>query len=163
MNITRIVNTADYQSIVKEEKASLKQKAGGVFFIVNSSWMYYLATQLQFWEWQINGLELSIPFLVLAITHFCGGAAFLFAKNRRGMTAIFIANILVLLLLLSYILMLLGAYFNDPCYIDPSSCDDELTDTPFYLKAIGLGVTLFALMTVMSWRLHRPSIPNEEQ
>lgn len=152
---------------MREEKTSLKFKAGGVFFIVNSFLMGYFATLMDFYSFQlgeqINSNQVSIPFLVLTITHFFGGFAVLFDKKVKGMAAIFIANILVLLLFLTYISMLSWSYFNHPCYIDPAICDDELTDTPFYLKAIGLLVTIFALITFMSWRMYRSSIPTNEE
>ena len=153
---------------MEEEKTSLKFKAGAVFFIVNSFLMGYLATLIDFYSFQfgeqINSNQISIPFLVLTITHFFGGCAVLFDKKVKGISAIFIANILVLLLFVTYISMLLWSYFNHPCYIYPIMCDEELTDTPSYLKAIGLLVTIFALITFMSWRMYRSSMPtNEEQ
>jgi len=55
----------------------------------------------------------------------------------------------------AFFMIFLFGYFTHPCYIDPSSCDDELTDSPMYLKAFGLMTTLLALITYMSWRLQR--------
>jgi len=147
---------------VNEEKTSLKYKAGAVFFIVNSFLMGYFTLLMDFYSFQFGDQIISVPFLVLTITHFFGGCAALFNNKGKGMAAIFIANILVLMLFIIFILMLLWGYFNHPCYIDPAICDDELTDTPFYLKAIGLLVTIFALITFMSWRMYRSSVPTTE-
>ena len=35
------------------------------------------------------------------------------------------------------------------------SCDDQLTDAPAELKAIGVWTGILALFTYMSWRLYR--------
>lgn len=151
---------------MKEEKTSLKFKAGGVFFILLSLFMGYVSWLFNFEIGYATTDDrfLSIPFIVLTITYFCGGFCILFGKESKWRLAIFIVNIIVLILFTSIFLLVLVGYFTHPCYVDPMVCDDELTDTPFFLKAIGLFVTIFAMITFMSWRMYRYSMPtNEEQ
>lgn len=108
------------------------------------------------WTHPKNGINSEIiPLVVLAITYFVGGGIALILNNRKGMLSIFIVNLLALIPFFAFFMIFLFGYFTHPCYIDPSSCDDELTDSPMYLKAFGLMTTLLALITYMSWRLQR--------
>ena len=146
----------------EEGNVSLRTRMCGAFFFLLSLPMAYLALFLDFWPIELDGLQFSIPFLVLTLTYFCGGVSVLFDGKRMGATAIYVVNLLALVPFLAFFLILMYGYFTDPCYIDPSSCDDELTDTPFYLKALGLWTALFALITYVSWRLHRCPKTDEE-
>lgn len=134
---------------------SLRTRIGGTFFFILSLPMAYLALLLDFWAVDLDGLQFSIPFLVLTVTYFCGGITLLFDGKRMGATAIHVVNLLSLVSFLTFFLIMMYGYFTDPCYVDPSSCDDQLTDTPFYLTALGLWTTFFAVITFASWRLHR--------
>ena len=103
-----------------------------------------------------NGINSEmIPLAVLVITYFVGGGIALILNNRKGMLSIFIVNLLALIPFFAFFMIFLFGYFTHPCYIEPSSCDDELTDTPMYLKAFGTMTVLLALITYMSWRLQR--------
>ena len=138
---------------------SLRTRIGGSFFFILSFAMAYLALLLDFWVVKLDGLQFSIPFLVLTVTYFCGGTTLLFDGKRMGATAIYVVNFISLASFLAFFLILMYGYFTDPCYVGPSSCDDQLTDTPFYLTALGLWTAFFAAITYASWRLHRkPSI-----
>ena len=136
---------------VQEANVNLRFRAGALFFVILSLGLcYMLATG------PANQPSIEIiPMTVLAITHFIGGGIALTRNNRKGMSSIFIVNLLALIPFSAFFLFLVFGYFTDPCYIDPSSCDDELTDTPFIVKAFGLWTALFALITYMSWRLQR--------
>ena len=91
----------------------------------------------------------------VAIVYFLGGVIALLRNNRKAMFPIFAVNLLSFVFLLVFFLAFLYGYFTDPCYIDPMSCDDQLTDAPAELKAIGVWTGILALITYMSWRLQR--------
>ena len=129
----------------------LRLRAGAVFFVALSlimwfimavGWMYYRNLQ-------------TVVFVVLAITYFLGGTIALIQKNRKAMFPVFIANSLALILLLTFFLLSLYGYFTDPCYIEPGSCDDQLTDSPAFLKALGFWTVFLSSITFMSWRLQK--------
>ena len=80
------------------------------------------------------------------------------------MVAIFVVNLVILVPLLVFFLLILYAYFTHPCYADPMSCDDQLTDHPALLKGLGILSGILALFTYMSWRLQRgPSIESDDE
>ena len=100
----------------------------------------------------------------VAIVYFLGGVIALLRNNRKAMFPIFAVNLLSFVFLLVFFLAFLYGYFTDPCYIDPMSCDDQLTDAPAELKAIGVWTGILALITYMSWRLQRgPSIESDDE
>ena len=96
-----------------------------------------------------------IVLLCIAIIFFLGGLTALLRNERKAMFPIFIVNLLSFVFLLVFFLAFLYGYFTDPCYIEPMSCDDQLTDAPAELKAIGVWTGILALFTYMSWRLQR--------
>ena len=138
-------------------RVSLKQRAGGVFFILISLLMGIMALA---W-WGQNAVLIALLFFVLTITDFCGGFCILFGKESKWRLAVFIVNIIVLIPLASLFLLVLVGYFTNPCYIDPMVCDDELTDTPMYLQMFGFWVAILSLVTYTSWRLRQPTMPSE--
>ena len=79
----------------------------------------------------------------------------LLRNDRRAMFPIFAVNFLSFVFVLVFYLAFLYGYFTDPCYIEPMSCDDQLTDAPAELKAITVWTGILALFTYMSWRLYR--------
>jgi hypothetical protein len=144
-------------------RVPLKQRAGGAIFILLSLFMGYITWLLNF---EIgfattDDRYLSIPFFALTITYFCGGFNILFGKESKWRLAIFVVNIILLILLTSFFLLVLVGYFTNPCYVDPMVCDDELTDTPMYLKMFGFLDAILALFTYTSWRLRQPTMPIE--
>jgi len=138
-------------------RVTLKQRAGGTFFILLSLFMGFMALA---W-WVGDAVPFALLFFVLTITDFCGGFCILFGKESKWRLAVFIVNIIVLIPLASFFLLVLVGYFTNPCYIDPMVCDDELTDTPMYLKMLGFWVAILALVTYTSWRLRQPTMPIE--
>jgi len=149
---------------VEEETPSLRFRIGAIFFMILSLFLGYLAST--FWgNFSPDGWsEDKVGFVILsvmAITYFFGSAAALFGNYRNGMKAIFIVNMLSFIIFLAIFLLFAWSYFNHPCYINPETCDDELTDSPFYLKACGLWVAVLALITFISWRLKRPPVTLE--
>ena len=96
-----------------------------------------------------------IVLFCIAITYFLGGAIALLRNERKAMFPIFAANLLSFVFVLVFYLAFLYGYFTDPCYIEPMSCDDQLTDAPAELKAISVWTGILALFTYMSWRLQR--------
>ena len=105
---------------------------------------------------QHNPLNIQIiAIFVVIITYFVGGIIALIQNNRKGMLSIFIVNSMAFIPLLTFFLLYSYGYFTHPCYIEPASCDDQLTDAPFELKALGVWTTILALFTYMSWRLQR--------
>ena len=71
------------------------------------------------------------------------------------MFPIFAVNFLSFVFLLVFYSAYLYGYFTDPCYIEPMSCDDQLTDAPAELKAISVWTGILALFTYMSWCFYR--------
>ena len=96
-----------------------------------------------------------IVLFCVAIVYFLGGVIALLRNNRKAMFPIFAVNLLSFVFLLVFFLAFLYGYLTDPCYIEPMSCDDQLTDAPAELKAIGVWTGILALFTYMSWRLQR--------
>ena len=94
-----------------------------------------------------------IVLFCIAIIYFLGGVVALLRNERKAMIPIFIVNLLSFVFLLVFFLTFLYGYFTDPCYIEPMSCDDQLTDAPAILKAIGVWTGILALLTYMTWRL----------
>ena len=60
-------------------RVSLKQRAGGVFFILISLLMGIMALA---W-WGQNAVLIALLFFVLTITDFCGGFCILFGKESK--------------------------------------------------------------------------------
>ena len=96
-----------------------------------------------------------IVLFCIAIVYFLGGVMALLRNDRRAMFPIFAVNFLSFVFALVFYLAFLYGYFTDPCYIEPMSCDDQLTDAPAELKVIGVLTGILALFTYMSWRLYR--------
>ena len=96
-----------------------------------------------------------IVLFCIAITYFLGGAITLLRNERKAMFPIFAVNLFSFVFVLVFYLAFLYGYFTDPCYIEPMSCDDQLTDAPAELKAISVWTGILALFTYMSWRLQR--------
>ena len=96
-----------------------------------------------------------IVLFCIAIIYFLGGVIALLRNERKAMIPIFLVNLLSFVFLLVFYLAFLYGYFTDPCYIEPMSCDDQLTDAPAELKAITVWTGILALFTYMSWRLQR--------
>ena len=96
-----------------------------------------------------------IVLFCIAIIYFLGGAIALLRNERKSMIPIFLVNLLSFVFVLVFYLAYLYGYFTDPCYIEPMSCDDQLTDAPAELKAITVWTGILALLTYMSWRLQR--------
>lgn len=91
----------------------------------------------------------------VAIIYFLGGVIALLRNERKAMIPIFLVNLLSFVFVLIFYLAYLYGYFTDPCYIEPMSCDDQLTDAPAELKAITVWTGILALFTYMSWRLQK--------
>jgi len=139
---------------VDEANVKLRFRASALFFIILSLSLFYLMAVG--WTHPQKGVNREvIPLAVVAITYLVGGGTALLGNNRKGMLSIFIVNLLTLIFFFAFFMIFLFGYFTHPCYIDPSSCDDELTDTPMYLKAFAMMTVLFVLVTYMSWRLQR--------
>lgn len=105
-----------------------------------------------------------IVMIAIAITYLIGGTITLNRNERKGMVAIFVVNLVILVPLLVFFLLILYAYFTDPCYADPMNCDDQLTDHPALLMGLGILSGILALLTYISWRLQRgPSIESDDE
>ena len=89
------------------------------------------------WFVYIN-LFLIVLFCV-AIIYFLGGVVALLRNERKAMFPIFAVNLLSFVFVLVFYLAYLFGYFTDPCYIEPMSCDDQLTDAPAELKPLPYG------------------------
>ena len=136
---------------VQEPIVGLKLRAGALFFIILS--MAIFSTFAMGWFVYID-LFLIVLFGV-AIIYFLGGVIALLRNERKAMFPIFAVNLLLFVFVLVFYLAFLCGYFTDPCYIEPMSCDDQLTDAPAELKAITVWTGILALFTYMSWRLQR--------
>ena len=136
---------------VEEPNVDLRLRAGALFFIILS--MAILSIFVMGWYVYIN-LILIVLFCI-AIVYFLGGVIALLRNERKAMFPIFVVNLLSFVFLLVFYLAFLYGYFTDPCYIEPMSCDDQLTDAPAELKAISVWTGILALFTYMSWRLQR--------
>ena len=136
---------------MQEPNVDLRLKAGALFFIILSVAIFSIF--VMGWFVYIN-LFLIVLFCI-AIVYFLGGVMALLRNDRRAMFPIFAVNFLSFVFVLVFYLAFLYGYFTDPCYIEPMSCDDQLTDAPAELKAIGVWTGILALFTYMSWRLYR--------
>ena len=136
---------------VQEPTVDLRLKAGALFFIILSVAIFSIFAMG--WFVYIN-LFLIVLFCI-AIVYFLGGVMALLRNDRRAMFPIFAVNFLSFVFVLVFYLAFLYGYFTDPCYIEPMSCDDQLTDAPAELKVIGVLTGILALFTYMSWRLYR--------
>ena len=136
---------------VQEPNVDLKLRAGALFFIILS--MAIFSIFVMGWFVYID-LFLIVLFGV-AIIYFLGGVIALLRNERKAMFPIFAVNLLSFVFVLVFYLAYLYGYFTDPCYIEPMSCDDQLTDAPAELKAITVWTGILALFTYMSWRLQR--------
>ena len=96
-----------------------------------------------------------IVLFCIAIIYFLGGVIALLRNEPKAMFPIFAVNLLSFVFVLVFYLAVLYGYFTDPCYIEPMSCDDQLTDAPAELKAITVWAGVLALFTYMSWRLQK--------
>ena len=135
---------------VQEPNVDLRLKAGALFFIILSVAIFSIF--VMGWFVYIN-LFLIVLFCI-AIVYFLGGVMALLRNDRRAMFPIFAVNFLSFVFVLVFYLAFLYGYFTDPCYIEPMSCDDQLTDAPAELKAITVWTGILALFTYMSWRLY---------
>jgi hypothetical protein len=136
---------------VQEPIVGLRLRAGALFFIILS--MAIFSIFVMGWYVYIN--LLLIVLFCIAIVYFLGGVIALLRNERKAMFPIFAVNLLSFVFLLVFFLAYLYGYFTDPCYIEPMSCDDQLTDAPAELKAISVWTGILALFTYMSWRLQR--------
>ena len=136
---------------VQEPNVGLRFRAGALFFIILS--MAIFSIFVMGWFVYID-LFLIVLFGV-AIIYFLGGVIALLRNERKAMFPIFAVNLLMFVFVLIFYLAFLYGYFTDPCYIEPMSCDDQLTDAPAELKAITVWTGILALITYMSWRLQR--------
>ena len=105
------------------------------------------------WTGYVN--LVSVLVFATATTYLVGGAIVLRRNERKGMLPIFLVNLLAFVLLATFFVFYLYSYLTDPCYLNPSSCDDQLTDSPFELRALGVWTGLLAVFTYVSWRLQR--------
>ena len=136
---------------MQELNVDLRLRAGALFFIILS--MAIFSIFVMGWYVYIN--LLLIVLFCIAIVYFLGGVIALLRNERKAMFPIFAVNLLSFVFLLVFFLAYLYGYFTDPCYIEPMSCDDQLTDAPAELKAISVWTGILALFTYMSWRLQR--------
>ena len=136
---------------MQEPIVGLKLRAGALFFIILSMAIFSIFVM----GWYVYIDLLLIVLFCIAIVYFLGGVIALFRNDRRAMFPIFAVNFLSFVFVLVFYLAFLYGYFTDPCYIEPMSCDDQLTDAPAELKAIGVWTGILALFTYMSWRLYR--------
>ena len=136
---------------VQEPIVGLKLRAGALFFIILSMAIFSIFVM----GWYVYIDMFLIVLFCIAIVYFLGGVIALLRNDRRAMFPIFAVNFLSFVFVLVFYLAFLYGYFTDPCYIEPMSCDDQLTDAPAELKAIGVWTGILALFTYMSWRLYR--------
>ena len=147
--------------IVQESNVGLRFRAGALFFIILSIPIFSIFVM----GWYVYINLFLIVLIFIATTYLLGGTTAFFRNQRKGMFAIFAVNLLSFVLLLIFYLTYLYGYLTDPCYIEPMRCDDQLTDSPAELKAIGVWTGILALFTYMSWRLqksHSAETDNEE-
>ena len=136
---------------VQKPNVDLRLRAGALFFIILSVAIFSIF--VMGWFVYIN-LFLIVLFCI-AIIYFLGGVIALLRNERKAMFPIFAVNLLSFVFVLVFYLAFLYGYFTDPCYIEPMSCDDQLTDAPAELRAITVWTGILALFTYMSWRLQR--------
>ena len=126
-------------------------RAGALFFIVVALALFFIMATA--WTGYVD--LVSILVLTTATTYLVGGGIALRRNERKGMLPIFIVNLLAFILLATFFVFYLYSYLTDPCYLNPSSCDDQLTDSPSELRALGVWTGLLAVLTYVSWRLQR--------
>ena len=136
---------------MQELNVDLRLRAGALFFIILSMAIFSIFVM----GWFVYIDVFLIVLFCIAITYFLGGAIALLRNERKAMFPIFAVNLLSFVFVLVFYLAFLYGYFTDPCYIEPMSCDDQLTDAPAELKAISVWTGILALFTYMSWRLQR--------
>tara|TARA_B100000161_G_scaffold217300_1_gene162308 strand:+ start:68 stop:508 length:441 start_codon:yes stop_codon:yes gene_type:complete len=136
---------------VQEPIVGLKLRAGALFFMLLSMAIFSIFVM----GWYVYIDLLLIVLFCIAIVYFLGGVIALLRNERKAMFPIFAVNLLSFVFLLVFFLAYLYGYFTDPCYIEPMSCDDQLTDAPAELRAIGVWTGILALFTYMPWRLQR--------
>ena len=136
---------------VQEPIVGLKLRAGALFFMLLSMAIFSIFVM----GWYVYIALLLIVVFCIAIVYFLGGVIALLRNERKAMFPIFAVNLLSFVFLLVFFLAYLYGYFTDPCYIEPMSCDDQLTDAPAELRAIGVWTGILALFTYMPWRLQR--------
>ena len=136
---------------VQEPIVGLKLRAGALFFMLLSMAIFSIFVM----GWYVYIDLLLIVMFCIAIVYFLGGVIALLRNERKAMFPIFAVNLLSFVFLLVFFLAYLYGYFTDPCYIEPMSCDDQLTDAPAELRAIGVWTGILALFTYMPWRLQR--------
>ena len=136
---------------MQELNVDLRLRAGALFFIILSMAIFSIFVM----GWFVYIDLFLIVLFCIAITYFLGGAIALLRNERKAMFPIFAVNLLSFVFVLVFYLAFLYGYFTDPCYIEPMSCDDQLTDAPAELKAISVWTGILALFTYMSWRLQR--------
>ena len=136
---------------VREPNVDLKLRAGALFFIIFSIALFSIV--LMNWYGYVDLYH--IVMIAIAITYLIGGTITLKQNERKGMVAIFVVNLVILVPLLVFFLLILYAYYTHPCYADPMSCDDQLTDHPALLMGLGILSGILALLTYISWRLQR--------
>ena len=143
--------------VMLESGDGLGLRAGALFFIVVS--MVIFSIMAVGWTGYVNLITILV--LSTATTYLVGGAVVLLRNKRVGMLLIFIVNMLAFILLAAFFLLFLYGYLTDPCYLNPASCDDQLTDTPSELRAVGVWTGVLAVFTYVSWRLLRGPRTNE--
>ena len=136
---------------VQEPNVDLRLRVGALFFIILS--MAIFSIFVMGWYMYIN--LFLIVLVCIAIVYFLGGVIALLRNERKAMFPILAVNFLSFVFLLVFYSAYLYGYFTDPCYIEPMSCDDQLTDAPAELRAIGVWTGILALFTYMPWRLQR--------
>ena len=142
---------------MSESGVGLGLRGGALFFIVVSLAVFFIMAIG--WTGYVNLVTILV--LATATTYLVGGAVALLRNERKGMLAIFIVNLLAFILLATFFVFSLYAYYTHPCYLNPASCDDQLTDSPFELKALGFWTGVLAVFTYMSRRLQRGQRSNE--
>ena len=136
---------------MQEPIVGLKLRAGALFFIILSMAIFSIFVM----GWYVYIDMLLIVLFCIAIVYFLGGVIALLRNERKAMFTIISVNLLSFVFLRVFFLAYLYGYFTDPCYIEPMSCDDQLTDAPAELRAIGVWTGILALFTYMPWRLQR--------
>ena len=136
---------------VQEPNVDLRLRAGALFFIILSMAIFSIFVM----GWYVYIDLLLIVLFCIAIVYFLGGVIALLRNERKAMFPIFAVNFLSFVFLLVFYSAYLYGYFTDSCYIEPMSCDDQLTDAPAELKAISVWTGILALFTYMPWRLQR--------
>ena len=142
---------------MSESGVGVSLRAGALFFIVVALALFFIMATA--WTGYVH--LLSILVFATATTYLVGGAIVLLRKERKGMLPIFIVNLLDFILLATFFVLYLYSYLTDPCYLNPSSCDDQLTDSPLELRALGVWTGILAVLTYVSWRLQRGHKNNE--